>query len=130
MEKMLENGTEVLIFKYISGWGLNQDIKHYIRGTIIKSEMSKDLSHHGSPWNVINYTVLGEDEIEYFGNYGNHTLGDSFFMTDEDYICYLNRKIELNKEKIIEIENENSELEELIKNAKAKVKQKVLNRAK
>ena len=128
MEKMLENGTEVLIFKYISGWGLNQDIKHYIRGTIIKSEMSKDLSHHGSPWNVINYTVLGEDEIEYFGNYGHHTLGSSFFMTEEDYVCYLNRKIELNNEKIIEIENENNELEELIKNVKVRKKQKVLSK--
>ena len=130
MEKIIENGTEVLIFKYTSGCGLNQDMKHYIRGTIIKSVMSEDLSYHGSPWNVINYTVLGEDEIEYFGNYGNHTLGNSFFMTEEDYICYLNRKIKHNKEKIIEIENENSELEELIKNTKTKEIHKMLIKAK
>ena len=35
MEKALENGTEVLIFKYISGWGLDQDMNHYIKGIII-----------------------------------------------------------------------------------------------
>ena len=94
MEKILENGTEVLIFNYISGWGLEQDMEHYIRGTIIKSEMSEDLSYHGSPWNVINYTVLGEDGIEYFGNYGKHTLGRNFFMTEEDYIELCKQKAE------------------------------------
>ena len=129
MEKALENGTKVLIFKYISGWGLNQDMEHYIRGTIIKSEISEDLSYHGSPWNVINYTVLGEDGAEYFGNYGHHTLGCSFFMTEEDYICYLNRKIEINKEKILKIANENKKLEKIINNTK-KGKQKVLSKTK
>lgn len=130
MEKILENGTEVLIFNYISGWGLNQDIEHYIRGTVVKSELSDDLSYHGSPWNVINYTVLGEDENEYFGNYGSHTLGTSYFMTEDDYISLLNRTILYNEEKIKEIENENKKLLEMIKNTKVRGKQKVLNRKK
>ena len=42
--------------------------------------------------NVISYTVLGEDGNEYFGNYGSHVLGDSFFMTKEDYADMLVQK--------------------------------------
>lgn len=129
MEKILENGTEVLIFNYISEWGLKQDMEHYIRGTIIKSEMSEDLSYHGSPWNVINYTVLGEDEIEYFGNYRKHTLGSNFFMTEEDYIYYLNSQIEFNNEEILELKEKNNELIEMIKKVKTKSKQKVLKKS-
>ena len=130
MEKILENGTEVLILNYISGWGLNQDIEHYIRGIIVKSEISDDLSYHGSPWNVIYYTVLGEDEKEYFGNYGHHTLGNSFFMTEDDYVAFLNRKISLNEERILEVEIENKKLKEMIKNTKIKGKQRVLSKIK
>ncbi len=126
MDKILENGTEVLIFNYISG-GLYKDMEHYIRGNIIKSEMSDDLSYHGSPWYVVNYTVLGEDGNEYFGNYGEHTLGDNYFMTEEDYINYLKGSIQINNERILKIKEENNELEEMIKKVKTKGKQKVLN---
>ena len=45
----------------------------------------------------MNYTVIGEDGKEYFGNYKDPVLGDSFFMTQEDYIHYLERKITRNK---------------------------------
>ena len=130
MEQILENGTEVLIFKYIPGLGLEQDMKQYIKGTIIKSEMSEDLSYHGSPWYVTNYTVLGEDGMEYFGNYGNCVIGSSYFMTEEDYISYLIRKIELNNAIITEIENENEELEEIITNIRTQSKQEVKSRVK
>lgn len=114
MEKILENGTKVLVFEYIHEWGLNQDMEHYIRGTIIQSEMSEDLSYHGSPWNVINYTVLGEDGYEYFGNYGEHVLGNSFYLTEEDYIHYLNSKLK---------ENDPQKLEEMIKNVRTEGEQ-------
>ncbi len=127
MDKILKNGTEVLIFNYISG-GLYEDMEHYIRGNVIKSEMSDDLSYHGSPWHVINYTVLGEDGNEYFGNYGEHTLGSNYFMTEEDYINYLNSIIEINNERILEIKEENNKLEEMVKMVKTNTngKQKVL----
>ena len=92
-EEVLNVGDEVLIFKYIQEWGINQDYEHYIKGYIVKRKMSDDLSYHGSTWNVINYIVIGEDGKEYFGNYKIPTLGNSFFMTQEDYIYYLKRKI-------------------------------------
>lgn len=103
MDEELNIGDEVLIFRYIRGWGINQDYEHYTRGNVIKSEMSDDLSYHGSPWCVMNYTVLGEDGTLYFGNYKHPTLGNSFFMTQEDYIHYLERKIANNQGKILEL---------------------------
>ena len=118
MEKALENGTEVLIFKHVYICGLDQYIEQYIRGIVIKSELSRDLSYHGSPWYVINYTVLGEDGVEYFGNYLRPTLGNSFFMTEEDYVYYLNDKIASNEEKILKIKNENQKIEKIIKKVK------------
>ena len=69
MNKELNIGEEVLIFRYIPEWGINQDFENYVIGKIVKSEMSADLSYHGSPWCIMNYTVLGEDSKEYFGNY-------------------------------------------------------------
>ena len=113
-EKIFANGTEVLIFKYMEGWK-EQDTKHFIKGKIISSELSDDISYHGSPWCVINYNVLGEDGNEYFGNMGHHYLGGSFFMTREMYINHLNNKIANNKNKIKEINNENKQIITLIK---------------
>ena len=123
MNEKLNIGDEVLIFRYIRyirGWGINQDYEHYTRGIVVKSEMSDDLSYHGSPWNVINYTVLGEDGTLYFGNYKHPTLGDSFFMTQEDYIHYLERKIANNQEKILDINEENQKIQQMIENLKIK----------
>lgn len=116
MDKELNVGDEVLIFNYIREWGINQDDEHYIKGSIVKSEMSDDLSYHGSPWYVINYTVLGEDGTIYFGNYKYPTLGNSFFMTQEDYIHYLERKIANNQEKILELNKENQKNKAMIEN--------------
>lgn len=120
MDKELNIGDEVLVFKYIREWGLNQDYEHYVRGNVVKSEMSDDLSYHGSPWCVMNYTVLGEDGIEYFGNYKHPTLGNSFFMTQEDYIHYLERKIANNQEKMLEINKENQNIQQMIESVKNK----------
>ena len=117
-KEIYENGTEVLIFKYIPSWGVNQDTDNYKKGIIIKSEESHDLSYHGSPWYVTNYTVLGEDGYKYFGNYKEPTLGNSFFMTKEDYISFLKRKINYNKEKIILLEDKNKKIIEKVKRLK------------
>ena len=62
-EKLLPNGTEVFIFKYIREWGLNQDNENYIRGTIQNSKLTGDLSNHGSIWEKYFYTVLEKMEI-------------------------------------------------------------------
>lgn len=120
MDEELNIGDEVLIFRYIREWGINQDDEHYIRGSIVKSEMSDDLSYHGSPWCVMNYTVLGEDGTVYFGNYKHPTLGNSFFMTQDDYIYYLERKITNNQKKILEINEENQKIRVMIENVQKK----------
>lgn len=127
-EEVLNIGDEVLIFKYIREWGIDQDYKHYIRGYIIKRKMSDDLSYHGSPWNVMNYTVIGEDSKEYFGNYKDPVLGDSFFMTQEDYVRYLEREIRGNQEKILEINKKNQALQKMIENVQIEKNQKSLKK--
>ena len=116
MKKELEIGDEVFIFQYIHEWGINQNYEHFIKGKVIRKELSNDLSYHGSPWYVENYTVLGEDGITYFGNYKHPTLGNSFFMTQEDYIHYLERKISNNQEKILVIDEENHKIRAMIEN--------------
>ena len=92
VKKVIKKGSEVLIFNYIPSWGPKQDTKHYIKGIVTNIEMSEYIPMHGTPKNVISYTVLGEDGNEYFGNYGSHVLGDSFFMTKEDYADMLVQK--------------------------------------
>ena len=125
MDEKLNIGDEVLIFKYIREWGINQDYEHYTRGNVVKSEISDDLSYHGSPWCVMNYTVLGENGTLYFGNYKHPSLGNCFFMTQEDYIHYLERKIANNQEKILEINKENKKIQQMIESVKIKsLKQK------
>ena len=124
MNKELNIGEEVLIFRYIPEWGLNQDFEHYIIGNVIKRKMADDLSYHGSSWCVANYTVLGEDGKEYFGNYMTPTLGNSFFMTQEDYIHYLERKIENNHQKILDINKENQRIKKMIENVQIQEKHK------
>lgn len=114
MNKELNIGDEVLVFNYIREWGINQNYEHYIKGNVVESEISNDLSHHGSPWYVMNYTVLGEDGNKYFGNYKHPTLGNSFFMTQEDYTHYLEKKILSNQEKILELKKENRKKVRLI----------------
>ena len=101
MEEPLEIGTEVLIFNDGNDWDSNQEIEDYIRGTIIKSEMSDDLSYHGSPWYEYYYTVVGENGREYFGRYG------SYFKTEEGYIGYLESYIVDNEKQILKLEKEN-----------------------
>lgn len=127
MDKELNIGDEVLVFKYITEWGLHQDYEHFIKGIIVKSEISDDLSYHGSPWYKMNYTVLGEDGKKYFGNYKHPHLGNSFFMTKEDYIYYLKNKLINNKEKILEITTENKKIQEMINSIQMEDKHSLLD---
>ena len=106
-EEVIEIGTEVFIFNYISG-RKEQDKEHFKKGTIIKAEKSPDISLYGPPRFVMNYLVLGEDGNYYSGNMGQHTVGNHYFMTGELYKNYIKSKIHANEEKIkiLEIENE------------------------
>ena len=119
MEKMVyENGTDVLIFNYVPYWKKEQNYDSYIRGKIIDSELSDDLSYHGSSWQVVNYTVLGEDGNKYYGNYKDPVIGDSFFMTDEDYITFLKGKIKSNEDVMLKMYEDNKRIKEMIENVK------------
>lgn len=107
MNKVIPNGTEVLIFKYIREWGPNQNEDHYTIGTIESSKESEDLSYHGSPWYEQIYTVVDENGNKYVGCYGSGLIGNSYFRTKEDHIKVLEGKIRCNEEKITEIQNQN-----------------------
>ena len=114
MDRVLNIGDEVLVFKYISEWGINQDYFNFKRGKVLEKELSKDLAYHGSSWNVLCYKVIGDDGRIYFGNYGRPIIHDSFFMVGEDYINYLNRMINKNLEKIQMIDKENKKIQNII----------------
>ena len=124
MERQLNIGDKVLIFNYISSWGIKQDYNRFIEGVVIKKELSDDLSQHGSPWEVMNYKVLGEDGKEYYGNYIEHVLGNSFFMTREDYINHLRyeksilKTLKDNKNILSMLKKYKDELEDINKNNK------------
>jgi len=107
--KIIPNGVEVLIFKYIREWGPNQDDENYIIGTIQSSEISDDLSYHGSPWYEQIYEVLGEDGKIYRGNYGRVLIGNCFFRTREDHISVLKRRINNNEQEILKLKEKNNE---------------------
>ena len=49
-------------------------------------------------------------------------------MTQEDYIYYLKRKITRNKEKILEINKKNQEIQKMIENVQTKKNQKSLKK--
>ena len=121
MEQIFPNGTEVLIFKYISAWGPYQDDENYIIGTIQSSEKSNNLSIHGSDYTVQVYEVLGNDGKIYTGTYGNGLIGNSFFRTPEDHIKALKTKISRNQEKIMKLEVKNNEYNQQIKLIEEKI---------
>lgn len=105
--EIIENGTEILIFKYVPEKKINQDYEHFIRGKIIESEILSEVSYNTYPWYVPRYTLLGEDGIIYYGSYKYPSFGDSFFMTEEDYVLFLKNKVSLNNEKISRLEDAN-----------------------
>ena len=117
MNNRIKNNTEVLIFNYIPEWGINQDITHFIRGKIINSEVSE--YNFGNGTTLVNYTVLGEDNNEYYGNYNYHYVGNSFFLTEEDYIAFLQKRINLNKDEQLKLEQENQEYKKIISSLKS-----------
>lgn len=117
MDKVLNIDDEVLIFRY---FGKQLDYEHFLKGKITNSKMSDDLSHHGSPWYVRYYTVLGEDGVEYFGQYMHSTLNDYLFMTKDDYLDYLKRKVAYNQDRIKEIKGQNKKIQNIIDNLQIK----------
>lgn len=105
--KIIPNGTEVLIFKYVREWGPNQDDENYIVGKVQTSKTSDDLSYHGSPRYEQIYEVLGENGNIYVGSYGTGIIGNSYFRTTDDHISFLKNRIADNEQEILRIQEKN-----------------------
>lgn len=128
MEKIIPNGTKVLIFRYIRISGMsefNQEDDRYITGVIKSSEISDDLSYHGSPYYEQIYEVLGEDGETYIGTHNIGLIGNYFFRTREEHIEVLKRKIITNNENILKLQEKNNEYNNQIALLEKKIKRKV-----
>lgn len=115
MDKIISNGTEVLIFSE----NKNNDSKilgkkRPIKGVIISSRKSEDLSYHGSPWYEQIYIVLGDNGKTYEATYGsaNSLIGNIYILTIDHYIEYINYLIEENNKKMIDLQTNNERLRE------------------
>ena len=113
MDKELSLGDEVLRFAKRNN-PCKDILEPYIVGRVISSELSEDLSYHGSSWYEEIYEVLGEDKKIYIGTYGSAVIGDSYFLTREDYIQYLLNVRKWNLERIRKVRNINVEIRKVI----------------
>lgn len=112
MKEIIENGTQVFILYDSKNYYRKEDETKFVKGIVIDSELSDDLSYHGSPWYVQIYTVLGEDGNEYTATHPSAYIGSYFIRTTEEQIKHMKYVISKNKEKIESIEGQNKELEE------------------
>ena len=116
MEKIIPNGTKVLIFNYNPSYSPKQDERHLIMGIIKESETKEISTLHGSPWNVQAYKVLGEDGTLYYGTYDKGIVGNNYFRTIEDHIEFIKNIIKSNYETISELNDKNIDLYDYIEN--------------
>ena len=114
MDKIIPNGTEVLIFNYVPNWGPKQDEERFIRGIVEDSEIIEEETMHGTPWTKRFYRVLGEDNDIYYGTYDVASKGSHYIRTIEDHIKHIKNKITSNCEKINTLNNNNYDLLKLI----------------
>lgn len=114
MDKIIQPGTEVLIFNYNPNWGPKQDEELYIKGIVESSEILEEPTMHGSPWMIRFYKVIGEDNDIYYGTYDVNIKGSHYFRTIPDHIDKVKHKIKDNCEQINKLNHDNLELYELI----------------
>jgi len=114
MNNVLENGTEVLIFKNFKAYTSEQDEINFITGIIVSSKESEDLSYHGSPYYEQIYEVLGKDGKRYIGTYNFGVSGSYVFRTREDHIKRLKALIDINNKEILKIKSKSLEYENQI----------------
>ena len=50
MDKIMPNGTEVLIFYDFKGQSRGANEREFVKGVVVNSRESNDLSYHGSAW--------------------------------------------------------------------------------
>ena len=111
MNEIIPNGTQVLVFYQPTGHKYqNSNEGKFIKGTIISSKESEDLSYHGSPWYVQIYTILGEDGEEYEATHNSNLVGAYLFRTPEEQVDRIKYAIQDNHNKIDDINKENERL--------------------
>lgn len=115
IDKIIPNGTEVLIFKfkYMDSGIIRESEKNYIKGVIKTSKKKEYPTMYGNHYEEQIYTVIGEDEKEYYGTY-DFSNTDYYFMTIEDYTKRLQYYISENNNKIKNLKNQNSNYNQII----------------
>lgn len=119
MDKIIPNGEEVLLFHK------TQDIHHrnvnktkYIKGVVISSRDSENLSYHGSEWYERIYTVIDDEGRNYEATHNGAYVGPFYIRTIKEHIVNLKEAIQDNYDKMKElyVDNEiiSKSLQELI----------------
>ena len=121
MEERLKNGEEVLIFRNVSDI-YEQSLSDFIRGIIIDSKKSKNLSYKGKPFYTWVYVVLGEDKKEYECSNGMIIYGLDYMMKPLDYLKKIRKTLLDNIHEIERLENINKSLVKTIDNLDNKKK--------
>ena len=129
MNKIIPNGTEVLIFQQVPVYHCSQEEdENFVIGVIQSSKQSDDLSYHGSPYYEQVYKVLGNDGKIYSGTYERGLVGNYFFRTREDHIEVLKEKIKDNEKEILKLQEKTNSYIEQIKSLKEPVKVNTLKK--
>ena len=115
MEERLANGEEVLIFRNVSDI-YEQSLSDFIRGIIIDSKKSKNLSYRGKPFYTWVYVVLGEDKKEYECSNGMIIYGLDYMMKPIDYLKKIRKTLLDNAYEIDRLKSINKKLAKTIDN--------------
>ena len=115
MEERLKNGEEVLIFRNVSDI-YEQTESDFIKGTIIYSYKSKNLSYKKDPFYVWIYKVMGEDNKEYECSNGMIIYGTDYMMKPIDYLKKIRSMLLDNHHEIKRLEEINKSLVKTINN--------------
>lgn len=110
MDKIIPNGEEVLIFYDFKGQSRGANEREFVKGVVVNSRESNDLSYHGSAWYEQIYNVIDENGRNYEATYGNAYVGSFFIRTIEHHMSVIKSKIADNNEEICVLNKENGEL--------------------
>ncbi len=113
--KKLKTGDKVLVFEKYENMNY-LDNENYIKGTVIETLVSKELSNHGNEVDTNLYKVIGENGKIYFGTYKSSIVVAEYvdLLTMEDYIVYLKKVKNNNITKINSILDYNKKIDSFI----------------
>ena len=89
---------------------LRDKVVELMKGVVVNSRESNDLSYHGSAWYEQIYNVIDENGRNYEATYGNAYVGSFFIRTIEHHMSVIKSKIADNNEEICALNKENGEL--------------------